>query len=149
MDRNAAQANRAPESLRGRRAVLESASSVRRRGENGLREYIRSARRRQRRHSSGGRMACLARIAGTFACRAPRDPVSWPAIFQRANQTGARQLQGYLSLVQFRGSEGRRSVEFIAGGENRRVVSRRRRIRTARARQSQLAGITLGAVRGR
>src|ERR1700751_1382781 len=138
MDRNAAQANRASESMRGWRVVLESAPSGRCRGENGLREYIRSARRRQRRHSPGGRMACLARTDGTFACRSPREPVSWPAIFQRANQTGARQLQGYLSLVQFRGSEGRRSVEFIEGRKKRRVVSGRRRIWSTRARKSQL-----------
>src|SRR5579863_3426793 len=133
--------------MRGRGIVLESASGGCCRGENWPRKDIRSARRRQRRHSSGGGMACLAPIAGTFACGAAREPVSWPAIFQRTDQAGARQLQSYLSLVQFRGSEGRRSVEFIASGKNRRVVSGRRRIRAARARESQLAGVTVGALR--
>src|SRR5579862_9947398 len=130
--------------MRGRGIVLESASGGCCRGENWLRKDIRSARRRQRRHRLGSCMACLAPIAGTFACGGAREPVSWPAIFQRANQTSARQLQGYLSLVQFRGSEGRRSFEFIASGKNRRVVSRRRGIWTARTGESQLAGVTLG-----
>ena len=67
------------DSVRGRRVVLESAFSGRSRGENGLREHIRSTRRWQRRHCAGRRMACLASIAGTFACGAAREPLSWPA----------------------------------------------------------------------
>src|ERR1700752_27231 len=94
-------------------------------------------------------MACLARIAGTFARLTPPKPVLWPFIFQRTDQASARQLQGHVSLVQFRRSKGRRSIEFVTGGKNRCMVSRRCRIRTTRAGEPQLARLALGALRSR